>query len=123
MDQPRFLLRAYAQDTREKYARRVLQVATYLSLLDTFVADTGVPFRAMCSACRVSSRFLPPSAFDSLFDHYYSVTDAGFVTCYNCAGIFVNGCHYRAVEQDDWHRQWYGVEKRRWGEFKIVKNE
>lgn len=49
MDRARFLLRAYVQDTRQKYARRVLEVATYLSLLDTFVADTGVPFRAMCS--------------------------------------------------------------------------
>lgn len=49
MDHPCFLLRAYAQDTWHNKVRRALEVATYLSLLDTFVADTRVPFRAMCS--------------------------------------------------------------------------
>lgn len=34
-----------------------MQVATYLSLLDTFVAGTRVPFRAMCSVYQVSLRY------------------------------------------------------------------
>lgn len=65
MDQARFLLRAYVPrytvETREACAA---QVATYLSLLDTFVAAARVPFRAMCSAYRVSPRH--PNFSDAL---------------------------------------------------------